>query len=74
MLSGRCWCGDTDPGDLGHLSVGISRTEEVPCSRQVMVTALKKLEGRVVSVVGLAHLDGMQSRWDKWQRRSRQLS
>ena len=35
---------------------------------QVMVRCLQQLEGRVVGVVGLAHLDGMQRRWDAWQR------
>lgn len=37
---------------------------------QVMVKCLRQLEGRIVGVVGLAHLDGMQRRWDAaWQGR-----
>ena len=51
-----------------------SRMEGFLSFAQVMVQCLQRLEGRVVSVVGLAHLDGMQSRWDAWQKRSRQLS
>lgn len=35
-----------------------------------MVKCLRQLEGRIVGVVGLAHLDGMQRRWDAaWQGR-----
>lgn len=32
-----------------------------------MVHQLAKLSGRVVGVVGLAHLDGMQKRWEQLQ-------
>ena len=34
---------------------------------QVMVDCLSKLQGRVVGVVGLAHLDGMERRWQEMQ-------
>ena len=32
-----------------------------------MVEALSRLEGRVVGVVGLAHLDGIERRWEQLQ-------
>ena len=37
-----------------------------------MVKCLQKLEGRVVGVVGLAHLDGIERRWDAEQIKSRE--
>ena len=30
---------------------------------QVMVDCLHKLEGRVIAVVGIGHLDGIEKRW-----------
>ena len=44
-----------------------------PCRRHaderdaIMVDSLGKLQGRVVGVVGLAHLDGMEKRWEALQ-------
>jgi pheromone shutdown protein TraB len=41
---------------------------------QYMVKSLRKLEGKVVGVVGLGHLAGMQRQWEqleKQQQRSR---
>ena len=32
-----------------------------------MVDNLRKLKGRVVAVVGLAHLDGIERRWEEAQ-------
>ncbi|GAB4814690.1 hypothetical protein N2152v2_001736 [Parachlorella kessleri] len=34
---------------------------------QFMVNNLRKLKGRVVAVVGLAHLDGIEKRWEETQ-------
>ena len=34
-----------------------------------MVHSLSKLRGRVVGVVGLAHLDGIERRWEQLQQR-----
>ncbi|CAL8462425.1 g1958 [Coccomyxa elongata] len=39
---------------------------------EYMVKCLQKLEGRVVGVVGLAHLDGIERRWDAEQNKSRE--
>jgi hypothetical protein len=36
---------------------------------EVMVQSLSQLQGRVVGVVGLAHLDGIQRRWEELQLR-----
>ena len=43
-------------------------------SLQYMVRSLRKLEGRVVGVVGLGHLEGMQKQWEHLdrQRQTRQ--
>lgn len=70
--SGRWPWGSTDWGFA--ISCGMLENGRGVVSAQVMVQCLQGLEGRVVSVVGLAHVDGMQSRWDAWQKRSRQLS
>ncbi|KAL4422410.1 hypothetical protein ABPG75_008607 [Micractinium tetrahymenae] len=41
---------------------------------QHMVDSLSKLEGRVVAVVGLAHLDGIERRWEALQYRPKALA
>lgn len=44
-------------------------------SLQYMVRSLRKLEGRVVGVVGLGHLEGMQRQWEHLdkQRQTRRV-
>lgn len=39
-----------------------------------MTRELLRLEGRVVGVVGLAHLDGIERRWDQLQLARRALA
>lgn len=39
-----------------------------------MTEALLRLEGRVVGVVGLAHLDGIERRWEQLQASGRALT
>ncbi|EIE24045.1 hypothetical protein COCSUDRAFT_62569 [Coccomyxa subellipsoidea C-169] len=39
---------------------------------EYMVNCLQQLEGRIVGVVGLAHLDGIERRWDALQNNDRQ--
>jgi hypothetical protein len=39
-----------------------------------MVKCLQQLEGRIVGVVGLAHLDGIERRWDAIQNKQRETS
>ncbi|KAL4436127.1 hypothetical protein ABPG77_005575 [Micractinium sp. CCAP 211/92] len=41
---------------------------------QHMVDSLSRLEGRVVGVVGLAHLDGIERRWEELQAKPRALA
>ncbi len=38
---------------------------------QYMVKSLRKLEGKVVGVVGLGHLAGMIRRWDQLEKQQR---
>ena len=38
---------------------------------QFMFRKLQHFSGRSVGVVGLAHLDGIEHRWEKWQSRPR---
>ncbi|KAI7840858.1 hypothetical protein COHA_005450 [Chlorella ohadii] len=41
---------------------------------EIMTDALLRLEGRVVGVVGLAHLDGIERRWEQLQASGRALT
>lgn len=41
---------------------------------EIMTQALLRLEGRVVGVVGLAHLDGIERRWEQLQASGRALT
>ena len=41
---------------------------------EIMTQALLRLEGRVVGVVGLAHLDGIERRWEQLQTSGRALT
>lgn len=41
---------------------------------QHMVESLSRLEGRVVAVVGLAHLDGIERRWEALQHSPKALA
>ncbi|KAK9906678.1 hypothetical protein WJX75_006000 [Coccomyxa subellipsoidea] len=41
---------------------------------EYMVKCLQQLEGRIVGVVGLAHLDGIERRWDAIQNKQRETS
>ena len=40
---------------------------------QFMVKSLRKLEGKVVGVVGFAHLAGMQRRWEQLEKQQQHL-
>ena len=40
---------------------------------QYMVKSLRKLEGKVVGVVGLGHLAGMIRRWDQLEKQQQRL-
>ena len=39
------------------------------CLVQLMAECLWSLRGRVVGVVGLAHLDGIEERWEAMQHK-----
>ena len=41
---------------------------------EIMTQSLLRLEGRVVGVVGLAHLDGIERRWEEAQGSGRALT
>lgn len=40
---------------------------------EYMVKALRKLEGKVVGVVGIGHLAGMQRRWEQLEKQQQRL-
>lgn len=40
---------------------------------QHMVKSLRKLEGKVVGVVGIGHLAGMQRRWEQLEKQQQRM-